>query len=546
MRPISLAVLVGLALVQAPPSPRPAPAADTVLAGAWAGGTNGTGTWRFAEVSIEAGPGGLSGSLAVPGENAAGLALHDIRVAGDSVRFAVWTPLGTLDFRGTLREDELRGTLSGAAPGATLHLVRLADPPAAQADAAVGDYDAGGGRTLLLTYRAHGELTAVLLARTAGGGEAIERAFYALPIEPDRYLTSGSVVRALSRDETLSLERDAGGRVTGVKLESPGAGPRMASRVPGAAQRTAHIRGEAGRITGTLFLPAGPGPHPAVALVSGSGPAGRDEIVLRAREFARLGVAALTWDKRGVGDTDGDYFAMTFDDQAADADSALAWLRARPEVDGARTGMSGHSQGGWIVPLAAARAAAPPAWIVITSAGPETPRAQEVWRARAQSLAAGLDSAQADAAAAFMRRKWTYAYTGRDWDGYLAAALRARQAPWGGLVAPMFVPDSLAWTFMRSLRDFDPMAAPSRLRVPTLVVLGDRDDEEPWKRSRALWEEAFRAAGNRDGRIVVLPGAAHSLWFGRGSPRPLDPAPTEAIGRWLTGLGVIRPAPSSG
>jgi len=122
----------------------------------------------------------------------------------------------------------------------------------------------------------------------------------------------------------------------------------------------------------------------------------------------------------------------------------------------ARTGMSGHSQGGWIVPL--------------------------------------------------------------------AAALRARKAPWGGLVAPLFVPDSLAWTFMRSLRDFDPMAAPSRLRMPTLVVLGDRDDEEPWKRSRALWEEAFRAAGNREGRIVVLPGAAHS----------------EAIRRWLAGLRVIR------
>lgn len=568
MHPALPTALIGLALAPAsarvhadsprlralPEADAAAPAASSrALAGTWAGGTNATGPWRFVEATIAARDGGFTGSLAVPGENAAGLPLRDIRVEGDSVRFGVWTPLGTLRFRGALHGDALEGSLEGGAPGAALHLVRLAEPPAAQADAAVGRYDAGGGRTLLLTYRAHAELTAVLIARTEnggeageGGGEAIERAFYALPIGPDRYLTSGSVVRALTRDETLSLERDADGRVTGVRIESPGAPPRTARRIPGADQRTAHIRGEAGRITGTLFLPPGPGPHPAVALVSGSGPAGRDEIVLRARAFVRLGVAALTWDKRGVGDTDGDYFAMTFDDQAADADSALAWLRAQREVDPARTGMSGHSQGGWIVPLATVRAAVPPAWIVITSAGPETPREQEIWRARSQALAAGLDSVRADSAAAFMRRKWDFAYTGRDWDGYLAAALRARKAPWGGLVAPLFVPDSLAWTFMRSLRDFDPMAAPSRLRLPTLVLFGDRDDEEPWHRSRALWEEAFRAAGNERGRIVVLPGAAHSLWFGRGSPRPLEAAPTRAIGRWLAGLGVIRAPARSG
>ncbi|GEM_PF-2340166 len=92
-------------------------------------------------------PSSGSRSRPCPGENAAGL---------------------------PLRGDELTGTLSGAVPGATLHLVRLAEPPAAQADAAVGNYDAGEGRTLLLTYRAHGELTAVLVARTQGRGEATQ------------------------------------------------------------------------------------------------------------------------------------------------------------------------------------------------------------------------------------------------------------------------------------------------------------------------------------------------------------------------------------
>ena len=66
-----LTALMGLAF--APAHGAAAPASDTALAGHWAGGTNGTGRWRFAEATIEAGDEGLSGSLAVPGENAAGL-----------------------------------------------------------------------------------------------------------------------------------------------------------------------------------------------------------------------------------------------------------------------------------------------------------------------------------------------------------------------------------------------------------------------------------------------------------------------------------------
>ncbi len=504
-----------------------APAQD--LAGAWVGGTNATGRWLFVQAHMTGGDGG---SLEVAGAQAAGLPIERLAMAEGRVRFRLRTPLGVMAFDGVLHDDVIDGALSGAAPGAMLHLVRVPATPAAQADAAVGLYDIGRNQQLLLTYRAFGLLTGIVFERR-GEREFVRRAFYLVPGRSDRYVTSGSIVETVRRDETLALERGSGGTVTAIQWTGSAAPTNRVSRTSGPRQIAVGFNGPAGHIAGTLFIPDGAGPHPAVVLMSGSGPTGRDANVLRAREFLRLGHAVLTWDKRGIGETDGSYMTAGFEDFAADAVSALAYLRTRPEIDASRVGMTGHSQGVWIAPLAALQADVPPAWLVLTSGGPIAPAEQEAWRAAAQARAAGASDAEAQAAEGFMRRKWRYAFTGTDWDDYLAEASRARSAPWGELVDPVYVQDSLAWSFMRSLKDFDPMAAPARLTVPVLVLFGEHDEEEPADRSKAAWEEAFRRSGNTDHQIITIPGASHALWLGSGSPRPLVSTPTEIIGKWL-------------
>lgn len=513
----------------------PAPAQN--LTGTWAGGTNATGRWLFVVARFQDGPDGLRGTLDVAGAQAAGLPLEAVTHDGSTVGFRVRTPLGPMTFAGALDDDVMDGGIAGAAPDARLHLVRVADVPASQADAAVGTYDLGRGRSLVLTYGASGMLTGFVFERQ-GDGEIIRRAFYAIPGGDDRYVTSGSILAEVRRDETLTLERTADGAVEEIRWEGRNAVAGRARRMDGPRQVAVGFEGPAGRIAGTLFLPAGAGPHPAVVLVSGSGPTGRDANLIRAREFLRLGQAVLTCDKRGVGETDGSYFLAGFDDLAADAAAGLAYLRTRPDIDASRVGITGHSQGGWIAPLAAVRAEVPPAWLVVTSGGPIAPAEQEAWRAATQTRESGGSDDDARAAEAFMRRKWAYAFTGQDWDGYLQAALQARGASWGGIVDPLFVPDSLGWAFMRALRDFDPMAAPRALRMPVLVIFGDRDDEQPVEQSRAAWETAFRESGHARHRIVTIPGGTHALWLGAGSPRPLVSEATDIIRDWLEDLGM--------
>ena len=115
---------------------------------------------------------------------------------------------------------------------------------------------------------------------------------------------------------------------------------------------------------GTLTLPDGPGPFPAVVLVHGSGPSDRDETVGATHMFADLaaglaarGIAVLRYDKRTFSYGDRLTNDLTLDDEViADAVDAVYTLAARREIDASRIVVVGHSLGGMLAPEIATRA----------------------------------------------------------------------------------------------------------------------------------------------------------------------------------------------
>ena len=106
-------------------------------------------------------------------------------------------------------------------------------------------------------------------------------------------------------------------------------------------------------LVGTLFLPSKHGKHPAIVLFHGSGPQERDSE--RAEWFAGWDIAALAYDKRGVGKSTGDFQKIPFPDLVEDGLAGIAFLKARSDIDPKRIGVWGLSQGGWLGPLAASR-----------------------------------------------------------------------------------------------------------------------------------------------------------------------------------------------
>ncbi len=115
-------------------------------------------------------------------------------------------------------------------------------------------------------------------------------------------------------------------------------------------------------LAGTLTTPTSKGKHPAVVLISGSGPQNRDEELMGHKPFwiladylTREGIAVLRFDDRGVGKSEGDQGSATSVDFSTDAESAFCYLKTRSDIDSKSIGLMGHSEGGLIAPMVAAR-----------------------------------------------------------------------------------------------------------------------------------------------------------------------------------------------
>ncbi|MDQ2770919.1 MAG: alpha/beta hydrolase [Bacteroidota bacterium] len=157
------------------------------------------------------------------------------------------------------------------------------------------------------------------------------------------------------------------------------------------------------RLAGLLTIPAGPGPFPAVVLLSDSGPHDRDGTVgdfaplgQLADYLTRRGIAVLRFDDRGVGKSGGTPAATTAD-LVSDAQAGLNYLRTRPEIDLSHLGLVGHGEGGNVALLAAAQPL-PPAFVV-TMAAYGLPGRDIVVQQQATTLRTlGTDNTQIDAA----------------------------------------------------------------------------------------------------------------------------------------------------
>ncbi len=115
-------------------------------------------------------------------------------------------------------------------------------------------------------------------------------------------------------------------------------------------------------LAGTLTLPKSKGPHPAVVMITGSGPQDRDEAIMGHRPFlvwadhlTRAGIAVLRYDDRGVGKSEGRFSKATVTDLESDAQAAFDFLRTREEIDANRVGLVGHSEGGILAPQIASK-----------------------------------------------------------------------------------------------------------------------------------------------------------------------------------------------
>lgn len=116
------------------------------------------------------------------------------------------------------------------------------------------------------------------------------------------------------------------------------------------------------KLAGTLTMPEGKGPFPAVVLITGSGPQNRDEeifqhkpFLLWAHELTQAGFAVLRYDDRGFGASEGNFQSATSFDFATDAQAAIDFLKKRKDISKKEVSVLGHSEGAMIAVMLAGK-----------------------------------------------------------------------------------------------------------------------------------------------------------------------------------------------
>ncbi|WP_329117530.1 alpha/beta hydrolase family protein [Streptomyces sp. NBC_01465] len=289
-------------------------------------------------------------------------------------------------------------------------------------------------------------------------------------------------------------------------------------------------------LAGSLALPGSGGASqaPGIVLVGGSGPSDRDNGTyfppIR-RHLRDAGFAVLSYDKRGVGDSSGDWREATLADLADDARAALRFLRAQPGVRPGAVGVFGHSEGGWVALRAAAAEGDALPWVITNSCPGTTPAIQE-----RHALARVVRRDTDDVAGVLSLYDRIVAAGRRDAGFAEVSALVAAAGDPPALAAFWDGMDERLWGFLKRKQDHDPLADAAHLRCPHLALFGAADELVPVADSM----HAYATTACRPGRhptatltTELFPGADHRLQT-PGTDR-LAPGYLAVLTNWLAG-----------
>ena len=286
------------------------------------------------------------------------------------------------------------------------------------------------------------------------------------------------------------------------------------------------------RLAGTLLLPGGGGPFPVVLLIPGSGQVNRDENIKKlpinamreiAEHLVEKGIATFRYDKRGVGGSQGDYWASGFFDRVMDAQAALAWLKTQSQVRTEKVFLLGHSEGAGVA-MRMAGTGAEVAGVILLAGWAQNSEEMLLWQAGQivpnirgfnarliRLLRIDIRKAQIKQFEKIKRSK-------KDWYRQLNVKINAK--------------------WMREFLSYSPCDDLGNIHVPVMAITGSKDIQV---NPADLNIMAGLVGGEFEGHL--LPEVTHLLRADPGKPttatypeqvkRPLDARLLELISEWL-------------
>lgn len=520
--------------------------AQTSPAGCWVGTVDGVPAPRRALLQLPPAGGAWNPRLTVLVRSVEVDSVSDLVIHGDSVSFRAPAMTGAPSFSGRLMADTLAGTaqVSGrAATSFSFYRVRDTTATSRLPGHWLGWLSQGGTAVmrlglnilpapcgqLLVTMDSPDQGTSALpMTNLRANGDSLHLELSYVKGAFDGVLVSDSLLGRWSQNGS-ALDLRMGRRdsaATSLRRPQDPVPP-----FPYTEENVVYTNpADHTRLAGTLTMPPGAGPFPAALMITGSGAQDRNEALMGHKPFlviadylTRRGVAVLRVDDRGVGGSTGNIMTATISDNAGDALAGLEFLRHHARIDSSRVGLIGHSEGGWVAPLAASRSSHV-AYVVLLAGPAVTGEAIRYAQDSVLGLAAGASGAMVSASHQINYAMYQALKAEPNDSLALDAMLNAAETAYQHLTPQekaaidttlMFTDTAalrqkltlLTTPWYRYLLAYDPVPALRALRVPALALFGDHDLQVPPRQSVPVLEQVM--AGRHNVTIRVFPGLNH-------------------------------------
>jgi uncharacterized protein len=279
-------------------------------------------------------------------------------------------------------------------------------------------------------------------------------------------------------------------------------------------------------LAGTLSLPTKEGNYPVVVLISGSGPQNRDEELLGHKPFliiadylTKNGIGVLRYDDRGTAESKGNFQTATSKDFASDVEAAVAYLKTRKEVNAKKIGLVGHSEGGLIAPMVAAKSKDVSIIVLLAGTGIV---GDELLLLQMELIARATGESETNIISTLNMSKEVFKMAKKTNDtevlkkeitNYIQEKLKENPD-----MKPKSMTDeafikaqvgAFANPWMQYFLAYDPASSLKQVKCPVLALNGEKDLQVPPKINLDAIKKNLEMAKNKNVKTMELPGLNH-------------------------------------
>jgi uncharacterized protein len=246
---------------------------------------------------------------------------------------------------------------------------------------------------------------------------------------------------------------------------------------------------------------------PVIVFVHGSGPedySSSDNYRYLWEEFTKIGFACFSWDRPGVGQSQGKWYELSVEDRANEVISAVNKLKTLDIIDNSKIGFWGISQAGWVIPEVAEKSM--PAFVVTVSSPVSTAFDQELYRVASEMKAEGFAKSDIKKAILYNRKLLKLIQENKPYESFLALQKETENAIWANNVIRG---EEMVYNYLSIVFKKDNVPDLTHFNCPILAIWGENDLVVPPKKSFEKYKKELK--GNRNSVLKIIPNADHTL-----------------------------------